>query len=46
MVRLFSWRRAEPHLIAYVFTPMWQNPVVMVSFLVNSEHMVNGQLDS
>ena len=43
MVSLFSWRMAGPQLIAYVFTPMRQNPVVIVSFLVNSGHMVNGQ---
>ena len=41
--KFFSWRMAGPHLIAYVFTPMRQNPVVMVPFLVNSGHMVNGQ---
>ena len=43
MVSLSFLEDGWAHLIAYVFTPMRKNPVVMVPFLVNSGHMVNGQ---
>ena len=40
----FSLRRAGLLLIVYVFSLMQQNLVVMALFLVNSGHMVNGQI--